>query len=299
MNYTFPPPDVSIPTELSPHTYFVPVDYYVHPKERPPSPAIRARIGAKHESYRNFLRGSLQYQNQFRRIPVEDNGRTANTEPVWINEWFSALDAISLYTLIAHSRPTTYIEIGSGHSTRFARRAIEDFGLATRLCSIDPTPRTEIDELCDEVIRQPLESIDLDVFRNLGVGDFAFLDGSHRVFQNSDATIFLTEIVPSLTPGVIVGIHDVFLPYDYPTAWLRRYYSEQYLLGCYLLGGDAIDVLCPVHYISKTPDLLSVLDPIWNDPALPGLWKVGGMFWFTRAVADQSESSGIPKSVGR
>ena len=32
-------------------------------------------------------------------------------------------------------------------------------------------------------------------------------------------------------------MHDIFLPCDYPKEWNNRYYSEQYLIGAYLLGG--------------------------------------------------------------
>ncbi len=287
MDYNVPPPDMAISTDVSPHTFFLPVDYPVQPKERPPSPAVQARIRAGDERYRAFLQDCLRHHEHFRRIPLNDHDRASDAEPFWLNEWFSALDAISLYAMFARYKPAAYIEVGSGNSTRFARRAVSDLALSTRLCSIDPTPRAEINALCDEIIRQPFESVDLSVFSSLKAGDIAFLDGSHRAFQNSDATVFLTEVVPSLAPGVIIGIHDIFLPYDYPEVWLQRYYSEQYLLSCYLMGGDTAEILCPVYHIAKTPELLSVLNPVWNDAALPGLWKVGGMFWFTKRPTDR------------
>jgi hypothetical protein len=292
MQYDIPSPDVAVSTELSPHTYFIPVDYPVTVKQRSPLRAMQARIAAGNERYRIFLQDSLCFHKNFRRIPVNEGDRASDTEPFWLNDWFSALDAISLYTMLARCQPRTFIEIGSGNSTRFARRAVSDLGLPTRLCSIDPMPRAEIDTLCDEIIRQPFQDVDLGVFDTLEPGDIAFLDGSHRVFQNSDATVFLTEVVPSLAPGVVIGIHDIFLPEDYPPVWLRRYYSEQYLLSCYLMGGDIAEILCPVHHIGRTPELVSVLDPIWMDAALPGLWKTGGMFWFTKKPDDALSASG-------
>ena len=169
--------------------------------------------------------------------------------PHWNNPWIPSFDGIALYCLTALKRPRRYIEIGSGISTRFVRRAIRDHGLATVIVSIDPEPRAGIDALCDEVIRAPLESSDLALFNGLTADDLVFIDSSHRCFMGSDATVFFTEVLPALKPGVTVGVHDVFLPFDYPREWVPRYYSEQYLLACYLLAGDApFRVTLPVHF---------------------------------------------------
>jgi hypothetical protein len=45
-------------------------------------------------------------------------------------------------------------------------------------------------------------------------------------------------VFPRLAPGVLVGIDDIFLPWDYPPEWARRWFSEQYLLGVLLLSED-------------------------------------------------------------
>jgi hypothetical protein len=120
------------------------------------------------------------------------------------------------------------------HSTKFARRAIRDHGLPTRIVSIDPDPRDEIDALCDTAIRESLEQIDLNVVDELERGDIVFIDGSHHCFMNSDVTVFFLDILPRLKPGTLVQFHDLMLPYDYPLEWIERYYSEQYLLAAYL-----------------------------------------------------------------
>jgi hypothetical protein len=91
----------------------------------------------------------------------------------------------------------------------------------------------------------------------------------------------MTEIVPRLAPRVLVGVHDIFLPWDYPPEWAPRYYSEQYLLACYLLGGNTLKLELPVFYCSKTPALYDILDPIWTLPSLAEASKPGGLFWFT------------------
>jgi hypothetical protein len=109
--------------------------------------------------------------------------------------------------------------------------------LATTITSIDPQPRAEIDQLCTRVIRRPLEQVDQQVFFELTRGDFLVVDSSHRAFTNSDVATLFLEILPNLQPGVVLHLHDIFWPWDYPAAWGTRYYSEQYLLGCWLLAG--------------------------------------------------------------
>ena len=97
----------------------------------------------------------------------------------------------------------------------FARHAIRTGNLKTTIMSIDPKPRAEIDSLCDRVMRLPLELCDLNLFRELEPGDILFFDGSHRIFANSDVTVFFIEVLPRLKPGVLVHVHDIFLPADY------------------------------------------------------------------------------------
>jgi hypothetical protein len=197
-----------------------------------------------------------------------------------VNGWLPGLDSAALYTFLARTDPALYLEVGSGNSTKFARRAIEDHGLRTRLVSIDPQPRAEIDALCDEVVRSPAEEVDLTVYDRLGAGDVLFVDNSHRCLQNSDATVMFLEVLPRLQPGVLVEFHDIVLPEDYPPEWLDRFYSEQYLLAAYLLaGGDRLSVELPNHFVSTDAELAAILAPLWDDPALAGVERHGGSFW--------------------
>jgi len=206
-------------------------------------------------------------------------------EPCWINDWLDGLDTLALYGFVASRNAERYIEIGSGYSTKVVRRAIKDHALRTQITSIDPYPRAEIDRICDEVIRQPLEKCDLRVFDPLASGDILFLDGSHRSFMNSDVTVFFLEILPRLKPGVLVHLHDIFLPEDYPPYWEYRYYphrywNEQYLLAAGLLAGHAAyEVVLPNYYISKTPQLAGTLSAFWSDSRLSGVPHGGCSFW--------------------
>lgn len=238
-------------------------------------------IKAGDSSYAGVLKSFLPLASYFERISVQ---RPADDlQPFWLNEWIPGLDAISIYGLIATQRPKRYIEIGSGNSTKFARRAISDLMLPTQLISIDPEPRSEIDALCDRIERKSCEDLPADFFSDVGPGDMIFVDNSHRSFQNSDVTVFFTEILPRLGRGCLYGFHDIYLPWDYPPHWSERFYNEQYLLMTYLAGGGGGDsIVLPVCYVTRTDKLLSILNPILKNPSLSGIEGYGGAFWMQK-----------------
>lgn len=243
---------------------------------KPPHPLLHRIIARNKERYRAHSEAMVTHAHRLARIPLETE---LPGSPAWRNPWFSGLDAVALYGLLAELQPEVYYEVGSGSSTKFARRAIDDLGLATRIVSIDPSPRAEIDALCDEVIRQPIEEVQQDVVARIGARDFLFVDNSHRVLMNSDCVAVFFDILPHLPAGAMVHFHDIFLPADYPLAWADRYYSEQYVLGALLLAdGGKIGIEFPGFFVSQDPDLASVLAPIWDGP-LASVQKHGGSFW--------------------
>ena len=198
-------------------------------------------------------------------------------EPFWNNRWLPPLDAAVLMHMLLKLRPRSYMEIGSGNSTAFARHAISWGSLPTQIVSIDPEPRRGIDEACDEVIRSPLEATDLTRFAALRAGDILFFDGSHRTFMDSDVTVFFLEVLPTLQPGVIVQVHDIFWPDDYPPQWGWRYYSEQYMLGLYLLLARP-QVLMANAFVSTDPQLSVKAAALTPGEAVLDYWGVS--FWF-------------------
>lgn len=218
----------------------------------------------------------LAHREALQRIPVE-----AGEDLYWNNAWFTGIDLAGLYAMIAFRAPALYVEIGSGFSTRTARRAITENGTHTRIRSIDPEPRAECNALCDEIVRGPLAEAGVEVFNDLSAGDVLFFDGSHQAFQNSDVTILFLEVLPSLPPGVLIHIHDVWLPYDYPARWQHWYYNEQYLLASILLAApERYQVLLPSRFVCEDPELSAILDPLWNEPQMRDCNRHGGSFWF-------------------
>ena len=163
---------------------------------------------------------------------------------------------------------------------RFVRRALEDHGLSTHVVSIDPHPRAEVDALCDEVIRQPLEDVDPEVVDRQEPGDVFFLDGSHRVFMNSDVVAAFLDFLPRLKAGVHVHVHDIWIPSDYPREWSSRFYSEQYILAAQLLAGTtAYEVEFPAWFVTNDQELSLILQPLWDIPHMRRVERHGCSFW--------------------
>ena len=242
-----------------------------------PHPELRDMIAQHDDAYGAQLEWIAAFAHDLCAI---ERSAANPREPSWINGFLPGLDGASLYTLVRVRTPRRYLEVGSGSSTKFVARAKRDGGLNTAIVSIDPQPRAEIDALCDAIIRQPLEAVGPDAFGELEPGDMVFFDGSHRTFTSSDATVFFLEVLPKLPVGTLVGIHDIFLPDDYPPEWVDRYYSEQYLLAAYLLADCTwLEPVLAAWYVSSHPQLRRRLDRLWDDARFEGVERHGGAFW--------------------
>jgi Methyltransferase domain len=259
------------------------LDFDVFPEPRwghgrPAHPRLYGLMDAERARYRQRLASFDMYRDDLARIAADEDPVTPDL-PAWNNPWFSGLDAVALYGFLRAEHPRLYMEIGSGMSTKFARQAIKDGRLNTRIVSIDPMPRSDIDRLCDQVIRERLEATPSDTFADVQPGDIVFMDGSHRVFTNSDTVVFFLEILPALPPGVFVHVHDIFLPYDYPPDWSQRFYSEQYILAAMLAGGTrSLQIEMPCAFVSVDRPLRSLVQALWAKCAAAAD-HVGGSFW--------------------
>jgi hypothetical protein len=260
------------------------LDYPVTPSQRwdysHPHEELYRIINHNRSDYIERLKSFLAFTENFVKIPERQATGSCLSEPSWINGWMPASDGVALYGLVAMKQPRHFLEVGSGNSTKFARKAITDHRLNTKIISIDPHPRVEIDMLCDEVVREPVEAISLDIFDRLESGDILYVDNSHRVLMNSDATVIFLDVIPKLKPGVLVEIHDVMLPYDYPSAWIGRHYSEQYLLAAYLLArGRRFNIFLPNTFISSDSELRTILMPLWQRAEMQNVETHGCSFW--------------------
>jgi hypothetical protein len=272
---------------ISPSYQKIILDYKVDSKPRNNSNGtgnnfLYETINGNRGKYKEFLTGFLAHTQVFHSIKKQAEEKDPN-QPAYNNGFLPGLDIVALYGMIAHFKPAKYVEIGSGNSTKVARKAIKDQNLKTIITSIDPMPRAEIDTLADKIIRQPLENMnDLSFADELQANDILFIDNSHRSFPNSDVTVCFLEILPRLKKGVIVHIHDIYLPYDYPQFMCDRFYNEQYLLATLLLGGSNYETILPNFFVSEDKELSSILQPVWNHSNLKDVEKHGGSFWLVK-----------------
>jgi hypothetical protein len=243
-----------------------------------PHPLLLEIIEEHRESYRDLMRQFASNVIDLSELPVERDPKKPES-PHWKNGFLPGLDIIALYGVISTIKPKKYIEVGSGNSTKVVYLAKQRHSPETLITSIDPMPRAEIDELADQVIRKPFESIDLDLLDQLSDGDILFIDNSHRIFPNSDCMVFFMEVLPRLKKGVIVHVHDIYLPYDYPQFMCDRAYSEQYGLAAFLMANPAkYQVLFPNFFVSEDQELSSELSSFWATMD-PSIERHGGSFW--------------------
>ncbi len=274
-----------------------PYSRYAIPVEYPPSRSFAPRWGysqgtiealaqwfaAYNEDYRQFLR--FLRELDLSHIP-HSLSPTAPLTPAWVGGAISAFDCLALYALVRKHSPKLYLEIGSGMTTYFARQAITDAQLRTKVVSVDPEPRREVDAICDHIIREGLETCDLSLFDQLEEGDILFLDGSHRSFMNSDVTVFFIDLLPRIKPGVIVHLHDILLPWDYPEPFKTWYWNEQHMLAVYMLASKAtLYPLLPTSWITRCSELSEFFQrpfvDLGSDEANE-TWKDGGSMWFKK-----------------
>lgn len=248
--------------------WFIPYRYRAG-SPPPVDPYPEAPFAAARDQIRESLEQAAHYSDQWSLM----DGRDPPPAPRFNQDWFPGLDAALLYGLIRARKPQRIIEIGSGHSTRFAARAIADEGLDTDLSAIDPAPRADIAGLSGRIAiqRQTIQQADLSQFSKLAAGDMLFIDSSHVLMPGSDVDILFNRVMPLLPAGVLVHIHDILLPAPYPPSWNWRGYNEQNAVYG-LAAGGGYQIIASSHYAEThmAEDLAALM------PDLP-LKPAGGM----------------------
>jgi len=231
---------------------------------------------------------------------------TANPVDFFLNNQnFSYGCAAALHSMVREFKPRTIIEIGSGDSSKIISQALaankkENNKKATYVV-IDPYPIGHVSFLkIDKYFKKRVELVNPNYFDKLGKNDILFIDSSHSVKIGSDVNFLYLDILPRLKPGVIVHIHDIGLPYEYPKAYatnevFRQFWTEQYLLQSFLIFNHDFEILLPMAYIMT--DHLSKFKaafPIYN----PAVHKyISHSFWVRRKInANTSCSNELTKT---
>ena len=172
---------------------------------------------------------------------------------------YTLLDATILYGMLRWLRPRRMIELGSGASTLVSAQALRAnaaAGAPARLDVYDPYPGVVTDGLGGLVRLHPTRAQDvpLAAFDSLEAGDVLFVDTTHTVKLGSDVNFVVLDVLPRLAAGVVVHVHDVFLPYEYPRQWIEDfalYWTEQYLLQAFLAHNADWEVMCSIVALAR------------------------------------------------
>ena len=202
------------------------------------------------------------------------------------NRKFESVDAEVLYSMIRYFKPEKIIEIGAGYSTFLSAQAIlkneeEDANYRCELVSIDPYPNEILKRGFPGfagLIEKNVQDVPWDVFKQLKKNDILFIDSSHVLKIGSDVQYIYLEILPRLNEGVLIHIHDIFFPAEYPKKWViegLRFWNEQYLVQAFLSFNNRFEILWAGSYMHlKHSDKLESSFPSYNKETVwPGsLW---------------------------
>jgi len=233
-------------------------------------------IDFKEEDQLKLLK-SFRFQEEFNNF-LNDEANSKKLRSFSIsNGSYGAGDAEILFNFVRLKKPSKIIEIGSGKSSQIIEAALKinvKEGSKPNFTCIEPfKPWLKETEII-KIIRSKLEETSIDWSKELSEGDFLFIDSSHMIRPQGDVLYEYLEIIPSLSPGVFVHVHDIFSPRDYPESWLKtdvRFWNEQYLLEALLSNSNRYKIIASLNHLKNNyyKDLKEVT-PHLNELHSPG-----------------------------
>lgn len=240
-----------------------------HPYSPIPSPADRERAAATSGPGRASIPGveladEAQWEVLSRLLPrYEETAAwltTAQHERFALdNTWFAGADAVVYALMLRDIRPRRVIEVGSGYSSALALDLADtflndevDFTFiepdATRVRSLVTSA-----DLAGRLHECPVQDIPLATFEALSAGDILAIDSSHVMRAGSDVQCLLFEVVPALRAGVLVHVHDIFHPFEYPASWLASgtALNEAYAWRTLLQSNTRLRIVLWNHYLIR------------------------------------------------
>jgi predicted O-methyltransferase YrrM len=226
----------------------------------PPVPRPTPGIDWRGEEQVALLRDHLGSQEPID-LPAQPTGDPRDYHTA--NEMFSRLDAWMLQGMLRHFRPRRMVEVGCGWSSLLTARVNREYlGGELHFTCIEPYPPDFLTSGIDgisELVVAPVQEAPLDKFLSLADRDVLFIDSSHTVKTGGDVPYLFEEVLPRLAPGVVIHVHDIALPLDYPEEWVLagRAWNEQYLVRAFLAFNSAFRILLGVSWLNANrPDVL-------------------------------------------
>lgn len=168
----------------------------------------------------------------------------------WGNSSFSPADTIALHCMLRLIRPKRMIEVGSGYTSAITLDTNEFYlNKEIELTFIEPYPQTlkKILKQDDTItlIEKKLQDVAAETFETLEAGDILFIDSTHVSKIDSDVNYLFFEIFPRLKKGVIIHLHDIEYPFEYPKEWILKglVWNEAYLLRAFLQNNNNYKIM--------------------------------------------------------
>lgn len=214
--------------------------------------------------------------------------RTAGLRYWFDNPAYSWGDGSVLHAVLRLFRPRRLIEIGSGWSSACTLDTVGRYlNGDCAITFIDPYPKS-LEDLVGTfgsgagMISTSVQEVAPTVFDQLEAGDVLFIDSTHVLRTGSDVCYELFDILPRLAPGVLVHIHDMFWPFEYPREWAvneNRSWNEIYGVRAFLTGS-------PEWRILMFNDFLFKLERALIEATYPAfLRNPGGALWLQRLAS--------------
>ncbi|WP_395648714.1 class I SAM-dependent methyltransferase [Thermomonas sp.] len=171
------------------------------------------------------------------------------------NSQFSWLDCRALFVILRQLQPEKIVEIGSGFSSLLTADVNRRFFMnSMEFICVEPYPRAFLSAGVAGISHldvRKVQEIEPAYFDRLNAGDVLFIDSSHVCKTGSDVNHLYLKVLPRLKSGVIIHIHDIFLPFEYLKTWVleeNRSWNEQYLSQAMLQHSARYEMLFASYY---------------------------------------------------
>lgn len=200
----------------------------------------------------------------FKEIPEWDHNQ--NLRYNFNNKWYPSTDGVFLYAMLRSYQPKQIIEVGSGYSSALMLDTNDlFFNSSVNFTFIEPNPERLESLLKKEdykntvIVKENVQNVDVESFKKLQANDFLFIDSSHIAKTGSDVNYLFFKVFPALNSGVIIHLHDIFYPFEYPKDWVLggRNWNEIYLLRAFLQNNSDYDIVLFTDFLqTKYPSLI-------------------------------------------
>jgi hypothetical protein len=203
---------------------------------------------------------SARYGKECNALPLKKEETSKPYQYYVNNTFFESVDGEIYYGIVRRFKPSRIYEIGSGNSTYLSSQAVlknreEDKNYNCELVAIEPYPNPVLQAGFPGLTRlvpKRVEQLPLAEFQKLKENDILFIDSSHIAKIGSDVVYEFLELLPRLNQGVIIHVHDIFIPSEYSRVAVLKhhiFFNEQYLLQAFLAFNDSFEVLWGGSYM--------------------------------------------------